>query len=149
MTGQDRSGRSGGLQLEEDLGHMTQVTGQQSNAGNPPVALHHVQVGLQGRQEELQDFRLGQQLRGSSSNHMQPLQEVLIGQVAPSGGGEPRLRLHHREKGVKFSPSSVWVNTYVHVRTCVPAAASTYAFTITLTTFIPSETSWITDGTCC
>lgn len=43
-----------------------------------PVVFHNMQVGLQGREEELQDFGVCQQLRRSSSNPTQPLEKIVI-----------------------------------------------------------------------
>lgn len=98
---------------------MTHVTGNpKGNAAGAPVVLHHVQVGLQGGQEELQDLWVGQQLRGSSSNRSQPFQEVLIRQAASLWGSEPRLRLHDQKVSIqpaKQLPSFITrLHTFMH-----------------------------------
>lgn len=43
-----------------------------------PVVLHYVQVGLEGRKEELQYFRVCQQLWRSSSDRNHPLEKIII-----------------------------------------------------------------------
>lgn len=88
VTPQERSGPLGLLHLRQNQ----QLTSKNKNKEktsktsdmsanvwqSPPVVLHHVQVGLQGRQEELQHFRVRQQLGRSSSNGSQPVEEVLV-----------------------------------------------------------------------
>jgi len=93
VTGQRSGGASGSWHLQVRRGHDT----RRSQIDLPtdvhllPVVLHHVQVGLQGGQEELQDLGVGQQLGGSPSDGNQPLQEIVVGQLASLRGLGARL----------------------------------------------------------
>lgn len=103
VTGQEKSGMSGLWHLQQS--HKLRSAGRPcpqpcilSNARLNvslwlPVVLHDVQVGLQGGKEELQDFGVRQQLRRSSSDRNQPLEEIVIGQLASLWGLDTRLWL--------------------------------------------------------
>lgn len=59
----------------------------------PPVVFHYMQVSLQGGQEQLQHLGVGQQLGRRAPYGAHPLEELLVAQRAPLGGGDARLRL--------------------------------------------------------